>query len=98
MFCPRNLYIQTYVDKEEENNYQLAIEIKKLKIDIQDLIQKNLRKIKKEMELSEIEKELSENIDTFIKSNADAIISMNLDMTSDQVNEIIDNTYFNIKY
>ncbi|MEE0943422.1 MULTISPECIES: CRISPR-associated protein Cas4 [unclassified Methanobrevibacter] len=97
MFCPRNLYIQTYVDKEEENNYQLAIEIKKLKIDIQDLIQKNLRKIKKEMELSEIEKELSENIDTFIKSNADAIISMNLDMTSDQVNEIIDNTYFNIK-
>ena len=38
MFCPRNLYIQTYVDKEEENNYQLAIEIKKLKIDIQDLI------------------------------------------------------------
>ena len=97
MFCPMKLYHQTYTDDEEQNGYQLAIEIKKLKIDIQDLIQKNMRKVKKEMSIEEIENELSENIDSFIKSSTNAIISMDLPLEPDQINEIIDNTYFNIK-
>ena len=97
MFCPMNLYIQTYLDNEENNNYQLAVEIKKLKIDILDLIQKNMRKIKKEMTIAEIENELSENIDSFIESNTNAIISMDLALDESQVNEIMENTYFNIK-
>ena len=46
MYCPMKLYIQNHVDKSENKNYQLAIEVKKLKIDILDLIQKNMRKIK----------------------------------------------------
>ena len=89
MFCPMNLYIQTYLDNEENNNYQLAVEIKKLKIDILDLIQKNMRKIKKEMTIAEIENELSENIDSFIESNTNAIISMDLALEESQVNEKI---------
>ena len=47
MYCPMKLYIQKHVDTQENEDYQLAIEIKKLKIDIQDLIQKNMRKIRK---------------------------------------------------
>lgn len=47
MYCPMKLYIQTHVDSNENIDYQLAVETKKLKIDIQDLIQKNMRKIKK---------------------------------------------------
>ena len=97
MFCPMKLYIQTHVDTEESNDYQLAIEIKKLKIDIQDLINKNMRKIKKEMTITEIENEISENIDVFIESSTKAIEKMDLNLEPSQINEIIDDTYFNIK-
>ena len=97
MFCPMKLYIQTHIDTEENNDYQLAVEIKKLKIDIQDLINKNMRKIKKEMTIAEIEKELSENIDIFIESSTNAIEKMDLNLEPTQINEIIDDTYFNIK-
>ncbi|MBR4396925.1 MAG: hypothetical protein IKS93_03625, partial [Methanobrevibacter sp.] len=78
MYCPMKLYIQTHVDTKENTDYQLAIEIKKLKIDIQDLIQKNMRKIRKEMSLIEIENILSENINSYIESTTNAIKSMNL--------------------
>ena len=97
MYCPMKLYLQNHVDKSENKNYQLAIEVKKLKIDILDLIQKNMRKIKKEMNISEIEQILSYNIDSYIQNTADSIKSLNLDFESEQINEIIDDTYFNIK-
>ena len=84
MYCPMKLYIQNHVDLNKNSDFQLAIEIKKLKIDILDLIQKNMRKIKKDMGMSQIEHTLSQNIDSYIKSTADAIISMDLG---------IDNTY-----
>ncbi len=97
MYCPMNLYIQNHVDNNENKDYQLAIEIKKLKIDILDLIQKNMRKIKKDMGLIEIESKLSEAIDKYIESTIDAIKAMDFDITPEQINEIIDSTYFNIK-
>ena len=97
MYCPMKLYIQNHVDIDENANYQLAIEIKKLKIDIQDLIQKNMRKIRKDMNLSEIENILSENIDSYIESTINSIKSMDLKIDADQIDEIIDDTYFNIK-
>lgn len=97
MYCPMNLYHQIHLDSSENKDYQLAVEIKKLKIDIQDLIQKNMRKVKKEMTLSDIESTLSENIDPYIKSTTDAIKSMDLGLEASQINEIIDNAYFSIK-
>ena len=97
MYCPMKLYIQSHIDVEENKDYQLAIEIKKLKIDIQDLIQKNMRKIKKEMDLTEIEGILSENIAAYIESTADAIRSMGLMLDDDRIDEITDDAYFNIK-
>ena len=97
MYCPMKLYIKNHMDNDENRDYQLAIEIKKLKIDIQDLIQKNMRKIKKDMNLIEIEKILSENINSYIESSANAIKSMDLMINPKQINEIIDDAYFNIK-
>ena len=97
MYCPMKLYIQNHIDVDENKDYQLAIEIKKLKIDIQDLIQKNMRKIKKEMSLTEIESILSENIDAYIESTADSIKSMNLGINDEQISDIIADAYFNIK-
>ncbi len=97
MYCPMKLYLQTHVDTRENKDYQIAVEMKKLKIDIQDLIKKNMRKVKKEMVLSEIENILSQNIDPYIKNTTDAIKSMNLNLEASQINEIIDNTYFSIK-
>ena len=97
MYCPMKLYHETHVDKSENKDYQLAIEVKKLKIDIHDLIQKNMRKVKKEMVISEIENTLSENIDPHIRSTTKAIQSMNLGLETSHINEIIDNAYFKIK-
>ena len=97
VYCPMKLYHEIHIDKSENTDYQLAIEIKRLKIDIQDLIQKNMRKIKKGMVLSEIENTLSENIDPHIKSTTKAIQSMNLGLETSHINELIDNAYFKIK-
>ena len=97
MYCPMKLYIQNHIDLEENTDFQLSIDIKKLKIDIQDLIQKNMRKIKKEMSLIEIESILSENIDSYIESTTKAIESMDLDIQQEQITEIINDSYFNIK-
>ena len=68
-------------------------EIKNLKIDIQDLLQKNMRKIKKNMNLNEIETELSQNIATYTENNIRTI----KDITKEQIDEITDETYFSIK-
>ncbi|MBQ2665699.1 CRISPR-associated protein Cas4 [Methanobrevibacter sp.] len=97
MYCPLKLYHQIHLDSKENKDYQLAIEIKKLKIDVQDLIQKNMRKVKKEMTISEIECMLSENIDQYIKGTVQSIKTMNLGLESSQINEIIENAYFSIK-
>ena len=98
MYCPMKLYIQTHLDSSENVDYQLAIEVKKLKIDIQDLIQKNMRKIKKDMALHEIENRLSENISHYIESNAREIQEIDSNNEYPEIiNEIIDNTNFYIK-
>ena len=97
MYCPMKLYLQTHVDTRENKDYQLSVEIKRLKIDIQDLIKKNMRKVKKEMVLTEIENILSDNIDSYIQSTTQAIKSMSLNLEVSQINEIVDNAYFTIK-
>lgn len=97
MYCPMKLYHQTHIDSSENKNYQLAVELKKLRIDIQDIIKKNMRKVKKEMSLIEIESTLSQSIDPYIKSTTDIIKSMDLGLENSKINDVIDNAYFNIK-
>ena len=38
MYCPMKLYLQTHVDNRQRNDMQLNLELKKIKIDTQDLI------------------------------------------------------------
>lgn len=97
MFCPMKLYLQTHVDNAEDNDILLNIEIKKIKVDTQDLIQKNMRKLKKEMNVTEIEDTLSENIGNYLESTFSSIQNMNLGLTTEQILEINNETYYNIK-
>ncbi|MCQ2970178.1 CRISPR-associated exonuclease, Cas4 family [Methanobrevibacter gottschalkii] len=97
MYCPMSLYLKTHVDIDENDMYNCYLEIKNLKIDIQDLMQKNIRKIKRTMSLEEIEKILSQNIYEYIENTTKSMKSSNIEITSEQISEINDETYFNIK-
>lgn len=97
LYCPMKLYHQIHTDRAKNEDYQLAVEIKKLKIDIQDLIKKNMRKVKKEMDIREIEYILSDNIDHYIESTLDSIREMGFEIDDAKSSEILDSTYFNIK-
>ena len=81
MYCPMSLYLKTHVDIDENNENNCYLEIKNLKIDIQDLMQKNIRKIKRTMSLGEIEKILSQNIYEYIKNTTESIQSSNMELT-----------------
>ena len=88
MYCPMKLYLKTHVDISQNNEYQLYNEIKNLKIDIQDLLQKNMRKLKKSMDLNEIETALGQNIAAYTENNIDTIKNLKLDITQEQIGEI----------
>lgn len=97
MYCPMKLYLQTHVDTTQNNDILLNIEIKKIKVDTQDLVQKNMRKLKKDMNVTEIEDTLSENIGNYLESTFSSIQNMNLGITTEQIIEINNETYYNIK-
>lgn len=97
MYCPMKLYLKTHVDISQNDEYQLYNEIKNLKIDIQDLLQKNMRKLNKTMNLDEIETALGQNIAAYTENNIDTIKNLKLGITQEQTDEIADETYFNIK-
>ena len=97
MYCPMKLYLQNHVDTQENSEIQLNLELKKIKIDTQDLIQKNMRKLKREMNITEIEDILSENVANYLESTFTSIQNMDLGLTNDQIIEINNETYFNIK-
>ena len=97
MYCPMKLYLQNHVDNSETDDIQLNTELKKIKVDTQDLIQKNMRKLKKEMSITDIENILSENIANYLESTFSSIENMELGLTRQQVIDINNETYFNIK-
>ena len=97
LYCPMKLYHQIHTDSCENDDYQLAVEIKKLKIDVQDLIKKNMRKVRKEMDLKEIEDILSDNIKEHIESTLDSIKEMGFEIEESKKSEILTSTYFNIQ-
>ena len=69
MYCPFKLYLQSEMEFEINGEFLLNKTIKELRIDLQDLFQRNLRRLKKNMEISEIEELLSKNIDDYIKNS-----------------------------
>ena len=69
MYCPLKLYLQNEIDEEINNELLLNKTMKELRIDLQDLFQRNLRRLKKDMEIAEIEENLSRNIEDYIKNS-----------------------------
>ncbi|WP_409200413.1 Dna2/Cas4 domain-containing protein [Methanobrevibacter sp. DSM 116169] len=101
MYCPLKLYYQYQLDEKEDNDLLLHGEIKRLRVDINDLTQKNIRKIKAKMELNEIESILIENIISYIDmtiSNLEKSLPEEYsEKIEEQKIEIISEVYFSIK-
>ena len=77
MFCPLKLYFQSNIDEDVEEDYFISKTLKDLRIDIQDILHKNLRHIKKGMDENEIEKRLSIGISNQVKATFEIIKEIN---------------------
>ncbi|MBE6511903.1 MAG: Dna2/Cas4 domain-containing protein [Methanobrevibacter olleyae] len=77
MFCPLKLYFQSNIDEDVEEDYFISKTLKDLRIDIQDILHKNLRHIKKDLDEKEIEKRLSIGISNQVKTTFDIIEEVN---------------------
>ena len=77
MFCPLKLYFQSNIDEDVEEDYFISKTLKDIRIDIQDILHKNLRHIKKDMDENEIEKRLSIGISNQVKTTFEIIEEIN---------------------
>ena len=77
MFCPLKLYFQSNIDEETEEDYFISKTLKDLRMDIQDILSKNLRHVKKDMNEKEIEKILAIGIINQVKTTFDIIEEIN---------------------
>ena len=77
MFCPLKLYFQSNIDEDVEEDYFISKTLNDLRIDIQDILHKNLRHIKKDMDENEIEKRLSIGISNQVKTTFEIIEEIN---------------------
>ena len=68
MFCPLKLYLESNIDGKAEEDYFIPKTLKNLRMDIQDLLHKNLRHVKKDMNEREIEKMLAIGINNQIQT------------------------------
>ena len=86
MFCPLKLYFQSNIDENVEEDYFISKTLKDLRIDIQDILHKNLRHIKKGMNENEIEKRLSIGISNQVKTTFEIIEEINDKEETDESN------------
>ena len=86
MFCPLKLYFQSNIDEDVEDDYFISKTLKDLRIDIQDILHKNLRHIKKDMDEKEIEKRLSIGISNQVKTTFEIIEEINDKEETDESN------------
>ena len=77
MFCPLKLYFQSNIDEKTEEDYFISKTLKNLRMDIQDLLHKNLRHVKKDMGEKEIEKRLAIGISNLISTTFEIIEEIN---------------------
>ena len=69
MFCPLKLYFQKNLDEEIKENFTVSKTIKELRVDIQDIMQRNMRHVKKDMTVDDIKGKLSRQVDNYIETN-----------------------------
>jgi len=86
MFCPLKLYFQSNIDEDVEEDYFISKTLKDLRIDMQDILHKNLRHIKKDMDENEIEKRLSIGISNQVKTTFEIIEEINDKEETDESN------------
>ena len=87
MFCPLKLYFQSNIDEDVEEDYFISKTLKDLRIDIQDILHKNLRHIKKDMDENEIEKRLSIGISNQVKTTFEIIEEINDEFIDEEKKE-----------
>lgn len=101
MYCPRKIYIQENIVREKLQIDPIYNEVKLLSIDINDLLNKNMRKIRQEMNSHEIEETLSNGVQGMIESAFDEIILRDSNIGNSRIREIYDDfnkqTRYNIK-
>lgn len=69
MYCPMQLYYQYNIHGDMENvQYEIGLTIKEIRLEIQDIIQRNLKRTNNNMNLEEIEKELFKNVNYYINN------------------------------
>ncbi|MDR3063451.1 MAG: CRISPR-associated protein Cas4 [Methanobrevibacter sp.] len=97
MFCPLKLFLRNNVDNNQEDNILINKTIKRIRIDIQDLLHRNIRGLKKEMDVEEIKEYLSRNIkDTTIESLS--ILKERSDVLESEYKEIKDDLMNDISF
>ena len=77
MFCPLKLYFESNIDESGKDDYFVSKTLKDLRMDMQDLLHKNLRHVKKDRDEKEIEKRLALGINNQIKTTFEIIEEMN---------------------
>lgn len=100
MYCPRKVYIQENIVQEKTID-PIYNKLKLLNHDLGDILNKNMRKLKRNMNLEEVEKILSEEVQSTIKKTFDEIDIVKTKMSNDRINEIFkdfnNQVYYNIK-
>ena len=100
MYCPRKQYIQENILQMKTEIHPIYGELKILRNDINSILNKNMRKLKKEMDLDEIEKTLTRKIPKNIENTFDEITS-DSNISNEKIDEIYEDTnnqiYYNIK-
>lgn len=84
MFCPLKLYLQENLNTNVEDEIFINKTIKDLRIDLQDITQRNIRKVKKEMEIPEIEKILSIQVEDYIQTTFEILKERKFDEDIDE--------------
>ncbi|MDR2830075.1 MAG: CRISPR-associated protein Cas4 [Methanobrevibacter sp.] len=69
MFCPHKFYLRYNMDEHDEENVFLNKTVKQMRIDVYDLIQRNIRGLKAEMDLMDIKNHLKRTIKDALKSS-----------------------------
>jgi CRISPR-associated exonuclease Cas4 len=99
MYCPLKLYLRYNLNEVEDSDILLNRTIKQIRIDLQDLLHRNIRGLKKDMELDEVKKYLNRNIKETINNSFEMLYERNnlLQEEIDKIkNEVMNEILFDI--
>ncbi|MDR0912057.1 MAG: Dna2/Cas4 domain-containing protein [Methanobrevibacter sp.] len=89
MFCPLKLFLRDNLEENFEDKIFVKKAIKRIRLDVMDLLHRNIRGLNKQMDLGEIKEYLTRNIKHIVKESLNLIEQRN-DVLSEEFNEIKD--------